>query len=61
VTESIAFKEVAEWNDALLSLNTGFPWILENNKFILQVLEMSLNLAKSGNVLEKILPVKIST
>ena len=35
----------------------GFPRILENleNKFIFQVLEMSLNFAKSWNVLEKIL------
>jgi len=28
---------------------------LENNRFVFQVLEMSLNLTKSGNVLEKIL------
>jgi len=31
---------------------------LENNKFIFQVLEMSSNFTKSGNELEKILPVK---
>ena len=31
---------------------------MENKKFIFQVVEMSLNLTKSGNVLEKILPVK---
>jgi len=33
--------------------NTGFPCILENledNKFIFQVMEMSLNWTKSGNV-----------
>jgi len=33
-----------------------FPRVLENlenNKFIFQVLEMSLNLIKSGNILEK--------
>jgi len=42
----------------------GFPHILENlenNKFIFQVLEVSLDFTKSGNVLEKILPVKNST
>ena len=33
------------------------PGNLENNKFISQVLEMSLNFKKSGNFLE-ILPVK---
>jgi len=33
-------------------------WRMENNKYIFEVLEMSLNLTKSGNVLEKILPVK---
>jgi len=35
---------------------TGFARvmeILENNKFILRIREMSLNLEKSGNVLEK--------
>ena len=40
---------------------SGFPRILENlgnNKLIFQVLEMSLNFAKSGNVMENILPVK---
>jgi len=37
---------------------TGFPCILENNKFFFQVLEMSWNFTKSGNVLEKVLPVK---
>ena len=34
----------------------GFPHVLENldnNKFIFQVLEISLNLTKSGNVLQK--------
>ena len=41
---------------------TGFPHgreilvNLENNKLIFQALEMSLNLTKSGNVLENILP-----
>ena len=46
---------------------TGFPRVLENlenNRLILQVLEMSLNLSKSGNELEmsyrKILSVKKS-
>jgi len=42
----------------------GFPRILknlENNKFIYQVLEMSLNVTKSGNGVEIILPVKKST
>jgi len=41
---------------------SDFPHILENlenNKFIFKVLKMSLNFAKSGNILEKILPVKI--
>ena len=41
---------------SLLFLMTGFPHVLEtveNN-----ILEMSLNFTKSGNVLEKILPVK---
>ena len=39
----------------------GFPRILENlenNKFVFYVLEMSLNLTKSGNILEIVLPVK---
>jgi len=43
---------------------TGFPHILEileNSTFIFQVLEMSLNLTKSGNIFEKILPLKKST
>jgi len=31
-----------------LQSNTEFPCILENNKFIFQVLEMSLNFTKSG-------------
>ena len=39
-------------------LHTGFPHNLKNIKLIFQVLEMSLNFAKSGNVLEIILPVK---
>jgi len=41
---------------SLWYLITGFPHILENlenNKFIFQVLDMSLNLTKSGHVLEK--------
>jgi len=38
---------------------TGFPHVLENNTFIFQVLEMSLNFTKSGRVLEKILSEKI--
>jgi len=41
--------------------NSGFPQVLENNKLIFQVLEMSLNFTTSGYVLEKILPVKKST
>ena len=32
---------------------SGFLHILENNKFIFQVLEMSLNFTESRNVLEK--------
>jgi len=45
----------------------SYPWFprvlenLENTKFIFQVLEMSLKLTKSENVLENILPVKKST
>jgi len=42
-------------------LISGLPCILENleyNKLIFQVLEISLNLTKSGNVLEIILPGK---
>ena len=42
---------------------SGFPRVLENlvnNKFIFQFLEMSWNFTKSGNVLEKILSVKIN-
>jgi len=37
----------------------GFSLVLKNlqNKFIFQVLEMSLNFAKSGNVPEQILAV----
>ena len=45
-------------------LITGFPHKLENlenNKFIFQVLEISLNLTESENVLKKVLPVKKST
>jgi len=43
---------------------TEFPHVLENlenNKLIFQILEMSLNFTKSGNAMEKILPVKNST
>ena len=42
-------------------IKSAFPRVLENlknNEFIFQVLEISLNCAKSGNVLEKILPPK---
>jgi len=41
--------------------DSRFPRILENleiNKYCFQVLEMSLNFTKSGNVLDKILPGK---
>ena len=43
---------------------TVLPHVLENlqnNKFIFQMLEISLNFTKSRNVLENILPVKKST
>jgi len=34
---------------------------IETNKFVFQVLEWSLNFTKSGNVLERVVPVKKST
>jgi len=41
-------------------LRAGFPRILEN-KLIFLVLEMSMNLTKSGNVLEKPIACEKST
>jgi len=38
-----------------------FPVVLENNKFIFLVLGMSLNLTKSENLMEKILPLENPT
>jgi len=39
--------------------STKYVLALENNILIFQLLKISLNLTKSGNVLEKMLPVKI--